>query len=510
MEKYARKTILLIILASLVRMLVAAFTELGNDEVYYRLYTDPLQWNYFDHPPLVGWLIRLSTFNLMADTGFFIRLGAIGCGALGTWLIYRCGQTAANPRAGFYAALLYTAGIYSSVIAGTFILPDSPQMVCWTGALLLMIRMAGIEALQPGRILLFGLVAGIGMLCKIHTVFLWAGMGLFILLYRRNWLRHWSLYAAALITVLLFLPVVYWNVQHDFITFRYHGERVDVSEGGFRPDYFAAFLVGQILYTQPLVFIALLITIPKWRRALNIYLLRMLLLTALPLLMLANGVAFFRELLPHWTGPAFVTLMIPAAVAFDLANKQQERMPAWLRAAVAMTAGVLVAGILLIQFFPGTLGKQEHARKGYGDFTLDMYGWKKFAPVFDSIYRSTHPGIRTGDAVIVADEWFPAAHIDYYLARPLGIRMLVNGPVDKIHQYEWLNRQRGPLPRPAAVYLVSPSNSPVHPENIDWLRNLQPRRSDTFVQYRNGLPARQFIVHYYPQVTIPETSNFQP
>ncbi len=501
---YQRTTLLLIISATILRICVAAFTELGNDEVYYRLYADPLQWNYFDHPPMVGWLIRLSTVNLWLDQGVFIRLGAILCAALSTWFIFRCGQITGGERAGFYAAVLYTAGIYSSIIAGTFILPDSPQMLCWTAALLLMIRLSAEQAAPVRTLLLFGTVAGGAMLCKIHSAFLWSGLGLFILLYRRHWLRHWSVYAAALITLLCCIPVIGWNLANDFITFRYHGERVDVTEGGLRLDYFGSFLGGEIFYTNPLVFVALVAGLIKgWKRFTHDWW-RILLLTAFPLLILATLVSFFRELLPHWTGPAFVTLMVPAAVAFASQPAASPRLPGLFRSALILIVFAVFAGLLLIGFYPGTLGKKEPARLGYGDFTLDMVGWKKFAPVFDSIIRSTHPDNRLSGTVMVADEWFPAAHIDYYLARPAGVRMLVTGPVDKIHQYEWLNRQRGPLPRPADVYLVSPSNSPVHPENIPWLQNRAPLRTDTVVQYRSHVPVRNFIVQYYPQIMIPE------
>ncbi len=58
-------------------MVVAANTELSNDEVYYWTYALQLQWNYFDHPPLVALLIRFFTGNLAVQQEFFIRLGSI-------------------------------------------------------------------------------------------------------------------------------------------------------------------------------------------------------------------------------------------------------------------------------------------------------------------------------------------------------------------------------------------------------------------------------------------------
>ena len=70
-----KKLFWLIGIATLVRIIAAVTVDLGNDEVYYLTYAQHLQWNYFDHPPMVALLIRLTTFNLHFNTEFFIRIG---------------------------------------------------------------------------------------------------------------------------------------------------------------------------------------------------------------------------------------------------------------------------------------------------------------------------------------------------------------------------------------------------------------------------------------------------
>ncbi len=498
---YRRNTLLLILAASIVRIVVASTVELGNDEVYYRIYADPLQWNYFDHPPMVGWLIRLSTFNLTIDNGFTIRLGAIICGALTTWLLYKCGERLLNEYTGFLAAILYTGTLYGSIIAGTFILPDSPQMVCWSGALLLLVKITETRYFNKKTtkdILWFGLVTGLGMLCKIHTVFLWFGFGLYMLLYNRDWLKHWSVYAAASITILLFTPVLLWNVQNNFITFSYHGERVDVASGGFNIDSFLSFTGGQIFYCNPVVFF--LIARAIWHRDLFVkpHQKRVLLLVGLPLIILATSVSLFKELLPHWTGPAYASLILLTACYFSRRQwsaSSMRKVPAGFTVAITVLLFIVIAGVLLINFYPGTPGKKEPGRRGYGDFTLDMYGWRKFAGSFDSIYHRAHNG--NGNTLIMADEWFPASHINYYVARPLNIRMLVMGSVEYIHQYKWINRQLGPVTDSTDIYVISPTNSPVHVENLSVLQQRIPDKIDSVIQYRNGEEARRFYIYHF-------------
>jgi len=501
--KYKRYTLLLIGFASLARILIALCTELGNDEVYYRLYADPLQWNYFDHPPMVGWLIRLSTLNLYFDTGFTIRLGAIVSGAGVTWLMYRCGKLLASEYAGFLAAVLYTASIYGSIIAGTFILPDSPQMLCWVGSLFLLIKITHSKVLNSrtaGDVLWFGVLTGLGMLCKVHTIFLWFGFGLYILFYCRDWLQHWSIYTAAFIAVLLFMPVLIWNVQNDFITYTFHSKRVDVSTGGFNTDSFLSFLGGQFFYCNPVVFF--LIARALWHRDLFVKTAhkRILLLAALPMIILATGISLFKDLLPHWTGPGFISL-IPLTAAYFAKKTQaissQRLMPAGFTAALMLIIAVAGAGTAGVYLYPGTLGEKGTDRKGDGDFTLDMYGWRKFAVAFDSIYHSKHLQGAESKTIILADKWFPAANIDFYVARPLKIQTVALGPIEDIHQYYWLNRQRGLSADSCDIYVISPSNYFIDKNKFAVLQGIQPVQSDTIIQYRNKVEARRFYLYYY-------------
>ena len=137
---YRKKLIWLIAIATVLRIFISAGMELGNSEVYYWVYSLHLQWNYFDHPPMVAWLIRLTTLNNLLHNELAVRVGAILCAAICTYIIFRIGETINNQQTGWYAALLYTTCYYSSIASGAFILPDSPQMVFWLTGILILLR----------------------------------------------------------------------------------------------------------------------------------------------------------------------------------------------------------------------------------------------------------------------------------------------------------------------------------------------------------------------------------
>lgn len=460
---------MLIAIASLVRCITAFCTELGNDEVYYRMYAQYLQWNYFDHPPMVGWMIRLTTANLLFDNEFFIRLGAVISAALTTWFIFLSGRKLNNAHTGYLAAVIYTATIYGSIVAGTFILPDSPQMVFWSAGLYLLTDIAqykNITRVKKRRLLLFGLIAGLGMLCKIHTSFLWAGFLLYLLLYNRQWFRQPQLYLSVMVTLLFFYPVIKWNIDNHFLTYLYHSKRVNVAESGFDISAFLSFAGGQVLYCNPVIFILFIpATIAAFKNELRVLSSqkRLLLLCSLPLIIIATVISFFKPVLPHWTGPAYSGLVLLTACYLDKRKRRSlfERriMPKPLLIANTFLFALISSGILFINFIPGTAGRKDNNYLGDGDFTLDMYGWKKFNGDFQKLIRSDlEKGLVKPNAGILSNKWFPAAHIDYYAAMPLKKDLLAIGDTNDIHQYAWINNARNPLLPGDDAYYISPSN----------------------------------------------------
>ena len=69
---------------TVIKLIIASTIALGNDEVYYWTYALNLEWNYFDHPPFVAWLIRVTTVNLYIHNELAVRLGAIISSTIGT------------------------------------------------------------------------------------------------------------------------------------------------------------------------------------------------------------------------------------------------------------------------------------------------------------------------------------------------------------------------------------------------------------------------------------------
>lgn len=494
----------LITFAAIARLIIAGTIELGNDEVYYWTYALHLQWNYFDHPPIAGWLIRLTTANLLLHTELFVRLGAIVSSGICTLLIYKIGTVVKNSQTGWYAALLYTASIYSSIIAGTFILPDSPQMVFWLWSILLLLKIVKLPVpnSQSGTLwLLFGVAGGLCIMSKVHGVFLWFAVVLYAVFFNRMWFRDKSVYLAAVISLLIVSPIIAWNIQNDFISYTYHGSRVSLLEAGLNTDAFVRELAGGFFYNNPLNFILIWSSvIAFWRGRLpaDKREVRLLLCCSLPLIGVLLFVSLFRDTLPHWSGPAYSCLIVLAAARLaPVTGNETSRTPRFLKASLGFIIILSIVGLVIINFFPGTLSpKKSGTDMGEGDFTLDLYGWEQTGVKVDSVYkRDIAQKIMPVGALIVVNKWFPAAHIDFYVASKTGQQTCALGNLFDLHQYHWHNQYKTPLRNGASAYFIMPSHL-YKPEDIEQLKqyfSIITPPADIPV-YRNGAICKRVYV----------------
>lgn len=493
-EKYL---FILIAISAIIRGFIAGFIEFGNDEVYYWTYALYPDWSHFDHPPMLGWVIQFFTLDLLLDSEFFIRLASVVFGSINTCLIFLIGKKIYNERAGFIASLLYTSSIYCFVIAGIFILPDTPQSLFWMLSIYLLTNVVSVDndfSKQKGFLLLAAIVLGLGMLSKYTTVFIWFGFGLYVLLYDRKWFRTWQLYASVLISLLLIFPILYWNIQNEFISFTFHSERVDVSGSALHFDYFFRELFGQIIYNNPITFLVIVIALIaffKRRISIKSEYSRFLLLSAFPLIILFLGFSLFRATLPHWTSPAYMTLLIFPAIYLD--EKFPNKLFSWpTKSALALLITILFLGIWHINFglFPIDNSSKE-VSKGKKDFSLDMYGWSQFANQIQSqLSEDKNNAIVDDDVVLLSHKWFPAAHLDYYVARPLGMKLMAIGSLDQIHKYAWINEERGGFKLGMDAYFITTSHFYKNPDyltdyfsEIKWHKKFPIYRSGKIVEY---------------------------
>lgn len=520
-NKIPKYITILLIVSAVIRGFLAAFIEFGNDEVYYWTYALYPDWSHFDHPGMVGWMMQIFSLNLLFDSEFTLRLSSVIFMTIDTYLIYRIGCEIKNRLAGFYAALLYTSSIYVFVITGVFIMPDTPLIIFMLLSILCFVKYFSGEKIQDKKnlvnhvnpvkknnsvyLLLAGLSAGLAMLSKYSGVFVWVGAGLYILIFDRKHLKNKYLYLSVLISIICMLPLLIWNMQNDFISFTFHGERVGFF-GKLHPEYFLTEIFGEILYNNPVVFVLIiiaLVTLFKGNKFIAETPRRFLLLFALPFVGLFWIFSLTKQILPHWTAPAFVILSLFSACY--LADKQKDKcesikMPKSIIASLIVLVATLLLGCVEIKTGVVPLRFTERScsvqRWNEGDFTTTIYGWRQIKPEFEKIRQEKiEEGLMKDTDGMVNLNWYPLANLDYYVAYPLNINMYGIGDMEHLHKYSWINKYRGGLQKGSDYWFLTESSDYYEPQKYlkDYFDEIIP--CDTITVERCASPAKYVFVY---------------
>ncbi len=495
-RKPNQQLVLLLVVSAMIRTLLAGWIELGTDEAYYWTFAKYPDWSHFDHPGMVGWVIQLFSLNLLFESEFFMRLASVVFMTLNTWIMYHIGKELKDETTGLWTALLYTASIYAFVVTGVFILPDTPLNLFWLLAFLMFIKY--LKQGQNKQLLLAGLFIGLSILSKYTGALLWAGFLLYVFFFDRRQFRNSYLYLALLITALCCLPVIVWNIQNDFISFRFHGDRVGFF-GPLHPAGFFTEIAGEFLYNNPVnVILAIMAITAAFRKKLPIDLgcQRLILITALPFISLFLLFSLTHPTLPHWSGPAY-TMLIPMSAVW-MGTFEPPKAKRTLTAALGVLVLVIVLGVAEIK--TGFIALDHHtvaSELGKDDLTLDVYGWRQAGEKFADIYRQeVAKGNMQPDDAIIGHKWFPTASFHYYVARPLGINMLGYGSLQDIHKYMWINDIEGGFEKGRNYWYLADSHFMLDPEEIYKYTNfLNIKKIATIPIERNGKTVRNIFVY---------------
>lgn len=223
----------LLLLATALRFWELGRLPLLGDEAYFWLWSRNLDWAFYDHPLGIAWLIRLSTV-LGGQTAFGIRWLNAVLGVLCVALIYRVGATMLSRRAGRLAAITVAAGapylltsrfVYTNVL---FLC----AMLCtlwafWSS------RRAWMHRSRHTSRFLFGLALAFLFNTKYTAYLLTIALGVWILWTDRALLKTTGFWMNVGLGALGLLPVLGWNLAHDWASFRWQlTHLVTASPGG--------------------------------------------------------------------------------------------------------------------------------------------------------------------------------------------------------------------------------------------------------------------------------------
>jgi 4-amino-4-deoxy-L-arabinose transferase-like glycosyltransferase len=337
-ERSFRAAIFIVFAITVVRLLwiASGATDLYPDEAQYWLWSLTPDWGYYSKPPVVAWLIALTTKLAGNDNELAVRMAAPILHFGTATMIYLLAQRLYDARTAFWSSVVYATlpGVWvSAVIMST----DAPLLFCWSVALYAFVRAREPEGERWWW--LVGAASGFGLLSKYAMAYWMISALLFLAIYRaeRRYLPRFG--AAMLLALLIYSPNFFWNWSHGFVSYHHTEQNAALSGPLFHPDKFLAFFGSQFGVFGPVLFGALILLALLGRRTMKEPRAAMLAFFALPTLAMMLVVSFLSRAEPNWSAPTYLSATV-LVVAFLLA--EMPRFLVWGSVALHVAVAVVI------------------------------------------------------------------------------------------------------------------------------------------------------------------------
>ncbi len=421
------------------RLYLSATLQLHPDEAYYWLWARHLEWAYFDHAPMVAYFIRLGT--VFSDAELWVRLSGTAVSLTVSAVVWRLAlQLFANETIAAGSVILFNT--FPLTVLGLLIMtPDVPLfMFSSLGVLLFWQAASGNE---PWRWYVLGLVFGLALLSKYTAVLMAPCFLLYLVLTdERRWLKTVHPYAAFALGLACFVPVLWWNHNHDWVSFTFQA-RNGLGSQELAFGKVAEFLSGQAFFSSPLIWCAgicaaFMAGVRKDKRML------FLVTTSVPIILFFALSSLRKTAYPNWASFAYVSFSIWATY-FLLVGGSRVRRAVWtvsllisLGLSLAITSHARFGILPLERVSPGA---------AEADASNQVHGWKEMVAEVLARYPD-----RT---VVVTPSHQLSALIMYYAQGRLTAQTSTITRPSQFNYWDWSLR----LPTDRALYIWTQADS---------------------------------------------------
>ncbi len=395
------KLLLFIALVTLYRLYILTHIDIDlyADEAYYWGWAQHFDFGYYSKPPMVAWLIMIGT-SLFGDTFIGIKIMSLFVYIFTTLNIYFLARELfGDERIALYSGVAFItlpAVWLSSLIIST----DVPFLFFWSLGMLFFVK--ALKSDRWSHWLVVAVAGGGGLLSK-YTMIIFVVSAFAYLIFSpayRSHLKNPKLYATMALAALIYLPNLYWNYTHEFVSFKHTEDNAHLEGDLFHPLMMLEFLGAQFGVFGPVLFGWLLSILPRVsavRRDERLFLLWWFIV---PFFTLILTISLLSRAHANWSAPMYVasTLLVVAWLVMQGHRR-------WLAAAIGLN---VLLGIGLYHYHDIARGLGvELTRK------IDPYkrvlGWKQLGKEVSELLRE-YP-----DAKLLSDDRKTMAELIYYI-----------------------------------------------------------------------------------------------
>jgi undecaprenyl-diphosphatase len=402
-------TLAVIAFATALRFIVGSRLPLLPDETYYWDWSRHLAFGYFDHPPMIAWLIALGT-NLFGVNPFGVRFMMMLSGTVAALAMALIARRVANAHTAAETAIVISVMPLSS--AGLVLATNDAPVLAFTAlTLFFIVRAIQAEPRSADSLKSWswaGVMLGLAFCSKYTSILIPVGVLVAFASHRQLWRRFTEPgpYVACVIATLVFLPVLMWNARHDWISFLYQiehglGEAITLR-GAWRHE--GDLLGGQAGLATPILFVMIVIAVAKsLRPRLGPEKWLLAVVTTLFFAFFVYG-ALRKRVEANWPAPAYI-----GGVVLFACYKWSEKSKVWRAVGIAL-AGVLSIAVYLHSARPivpaGILPPAK-------DPVNRSFGWREVA---EAAGRASVAPLPFGaKAFLAADRYQEASEIAFWL-----------------------------------------------------------------------------------------------
>lgn len=423
-------------------------TDLFTEEAQYWLWSRYPDWSYYSKPPLIAWINYLT--DVFPPSDIVIRFTALLFGAATLIVHYRLSLLVfGSTRIARLSVVILSVSPYF-VLASTFFTTDSLLIFFWLLSFYLLF--AAIKDSNINRWILVGLALGLGCLSKYAMFFI---MFVTIPLWRTKQVHVIrGLLVAFAIELFSFIPVVIWNYQHDWVTFKHvSGLAMPRNEVTLQSSirYILEYCGGIILINSP--FLLLLFADPGFRTALfrnnsqtektNLSILAFPMIATMTVFLL---VSVFKRTEVNWPSVTYTSL--PLIVAFGV-----DRAQLHIKALIYSSITLVVVALLL---FPTSLDKMKMSEllPVKRDSMKRFAGWSYLA---DEVGKLQNADVKI--SWLLTDSYHVASELAFY-TRQSNVLCINLGR--RMNQLDIWFMNRTDLPRAISALYVTEATT-IHP-----------------------------------------------